>query len=256
MKNQLLIIGIVFIAITYLSSSCKERPSITVENSELLLELNNKAPEVIQKDYSELMNRVSVKQKLFTIEYPSSNPEHKKGLIALSHNYIYETLCDSIFPYWYGTKWDFNGTTTTPRQGKIACGYFVSTTLQHIGYNINRVTIAQQAASHIITTLCGKGKTKVIGHSDVKKLRAYLHTQKDGIFILGLDNHVGFIQKADTNLYFIHSSGIQTQLKVLKERVSESVAIRYSKAYYIGDLLSNDNNTEKWIKNEKITLIK
>ena len=33
-------------------------------------------------------------------------------------------LFDSIFPYWYGTKWDYNGVTQEPRIGKIACGYF------------------------------------------------------------------------------------------------------------------------------------
>ena len=35
-------------------------------------------------------------------------------------------LTDKIFPYWYGTDWDFNGTTQKPNEGKIACGYFVT----------------------------------------------------------------------------------------------------------------------------------
>src|SRR5688572_11801089 len=51
--------------------------------------------------------------------------------------YLETCLRDSMFEYWYGTRWGFYGTTPKPRQGKIACGYFVTTTLKHLGLNIN-----------------------------------------------------------------------------------------------------------------------
>ena len=34
-----------------------------------------------------------------------------------------KTLVDSIFPYWLGTEWDFNGYTERPRK-VVVCGYF------------------------------------------------------------------------------------------------------------------------------------
>jgi hypothetical protein len=217
-------------------------------------QLNIESPTEIQSRYNGLTRRIYAKQKRFTVEYPTVDQAHKNGLITLAKSYIYKTLCDSIFPHWYGTKWDFNGITQTPREGKIACGYFVTTTLKHMGYNINRVKIAQQASSHIITTMCGKGKTKVIGHNNKAGLNKYILSQKDGVFICGLDNHVGFIQKKGKAVYFIHSSGFKPQ-KVIKEKLMESKAIEYSEAYYVGNLLANKTNLIKWIKKEPIALV-
>ena len=46
---------------------------------------------------------------------------------------FYYVMTDSVFPHWMGTKWDFNGVSNVPGKGMIACGYFVSTTLKHVG---------------------------------------------------------------------------------------------------------------------------
>ncbi|CAG5084722.1 hypothetical protein [Parvicella tangerina] len=206
--------------------------------------------------YLSLKERIMVKQNAFQMEYVSASAGHQADLVALAEQYIFATLCDSIWSHWYDTPWEFYGTTEQPGKGSIACGYFVTTTLDHVGYHIDRVALAQQAASVIITTLCGKGKTKIIGNNDVEALLAYVKTQEDGVFICGLDNHVGFIQKTGGKIYFVHSSGLSHQQKVMKEELHKSNAIQYSKAYYVGNLLSNQENLIKWIKKEKIELQK
>ena len=54
-------------------------------------------------------------------------------------------LVDKIIPHWYGTPWSFGGHTAIPNQGKIACGYFISTTLRDMGINLNRYKLAQKS---------------------------------------------------------------------------------------------------------------
>jgi hypothetical protein len=49
--------------------------------------------------------------------------------------------------------WDYNGYTNTPKNGVIACGYFVSTTLKHFGFNLNRYDVAKKYSSSIVKTL-------------------------------------------------------------------------------------------------------
>ncbi len=73
---------------------------------------------------------------------------------------LFVTLIDSIFPAWYDTPWDFNGISNVPGEGEIACGYFVSTTLKHAGFNLNRYKLAQQGANEIATAICGKSNLK------------------------------------------------------------------------------------------------
>jgi len=65
-------------------------------------------------------------------------------------------MVNKIFPYWYGTPWDFNGTTKRPNEGKIACGYFVTTTIQQMGFPINRIKLAQCASEEMIKNLVSK----------------------------------------------------------------------------------------------------
>lgn len=240
-----------------LLTSCATSPEIeAAAYSQYYGTINNMTVDDKLALYDELRERIQEKQTRFTVEFPTVDKEHQTGLVSLARNYISTTLCDSIWSHWYGTQWDFYGTTETPGKGKIACGYFITTTLKHMGYNVDRVTLAQQAASVIITTMCGKGKTKIIGNNDRNALQDYMLNQKDGVFICGLDNHVGFIQKKGEKIYFVHSSGFSGQLKVMKEELLESKAITYSNAYYVGDLLANEANLIKWIKKEKIEIQK
>ncbi len=171
-----------------------------------------------------------------------------------ARTYLNTMLCDSIFPYWYGTTWDFNGVSQTPREGKIACGYFVSTTLLHAGFKVERVKMAQQPASLIIKTLCKKGSVKTIGGNDVDQLMEYLGTQPDGLYILGLDYHVGFIEKYGENIDFIHASYYQPK-HVVREKATQSTALTGSNLFVVGNLLHNDVVLNHWLKGNNIATI-
>ena len=88
----------------------------------------------------------------------SKNTLRKSSNDSSMSSNLYTVMTDSVFPYWMGTKWDFNGISNVPGQGMIACGYFVSTTLKHVGFNLNRYKLAQQAASKVIHVLCDTNK--------------------------------------------------------------------------------------------------
>ena len=205
--------------------------------------------------YRGLKKRINYKQKLFNEEYARSNEEHQKTLVALSKKYIGTVLTDTIFPFWYDTEWDYNGTTTVPGRGDIACGYFVSTTLKHAGFNVDRVKLAQQASSRIIESICGTGKTHIIGNNDHQQLEAYMINQPNGLYILGLDNHVGFIHKADSSVNIVHSNGVSGSLMVVKEPISKSKLVLRSNAYYIGSIFANNQLFVNWIRKSKIKTI-
>jgi len=73
-------------------------------------------------------------------------------------------IVDDIIPYWYGTPWEFYGTTEKPKQGSIACGYFVSTILKHAGYNVEKNKMAQQASELIIKSLVSEKYIKICSY--------------------------------------------------------------------------------------------
>ena len=155
------------------------------------------------------------------------------------------SLVDSIFDYWYGTEWDFNGTTQEPQNGKIACGYFVTTTLKHLGLNINRVYLAQQASSVLIKEICDETSIKIFTNGKFEKMKTYVNKYNGNIFIAGLDNHVGFIVREENELFFIHASGI-APYKVVKDKIDESPLIKNSQYFMVGHL-----NFANWAKGIK-----
>ena len=91
-----------------------------------------------------------------------------------------------------------------PKKGEIACGYFVSTTLRRIGFNLRRYKLAQQYSSGIVKSLCNQ--IKYVRNNDAEKLFRYIRSQPNQLYIVGLDNHVGIISKESGGIYFVHSS--------------------------------------------------
>lgn len=203
-------------------------------------------------EYDSLISNIEHEQDSMVHWYrQATNTTARTRKIKEARTHLLETLTTEVFPYWYYTRWDFNGTTETPRQGNIACGYFVTTTLKHAGFKVERVRLAQQPASNIIKTLCKPGTLKRIGHNRTQELINHLKAQENGLYILGLDSHVGFVQKQGDYLYFIHSS-YSNGRQVMKEQLGESNVVLRSDNYYIANLLANDELIRSWLTNRHI----
>jgi len=165
--------------------------------------------------------------------------------IEIAKDYMFETLVDSIFPYWLGTEWDFNGYTETPRKGVVACGYFVSTTLRDVGIKLDRFKIAQKGAADIIKALCDT--ESMVTLSSLDKLIKFMEGVKDNeIIVVGLDFHVGFLFKKNSKIYFAHSNYIQmTGVEI--ELAKTSTALRNSNLYVVGSLTKNEALFRNWL---------
>ncbi|MFT3981271.1 MAG: hypothetical protein QM687_12420 [Ferruginibacter sp.] len=172
--------------------------------------------------YEEVTQKLRSKYKRFAAK------KQQDSLHALLYNSI-----SNIMPgYWNGTPWDFNGTTQMPGEGSIACGYFITTVLEHTGYPLNRVRLAQQPSSVLIEATCKKIKR----FGSLKEAKTYIASLPDNsIGIAGLDFHTGFIIKNITGAYFFHSNYISRR-GVMNEPLDASRAFAASKTFMIGVL--------------------
>ncbi|MEZ4684754.1 MAG: hypothetical protein R3B47_01380 [Bacteroidia bacterium] len=162
--------------------------------------------------------------------------------------FLYQQLTHHIWPAWYGTEWDFNGISDKPGEGQIACGYFVSTTLKHAGFRLNRYRLAQQAASDICKAL----SPRVYRFSSLEALEQFLKTQSgEQLYVLGLDYHVGFIQQYDSTCSFTHSSYYEPA-RVTDERLDSSAALAYSNVYVLASLFEKKDLVEKWLSGSQV----
>ncbi|MES2516410.1 MAG: hypothetical protein V4580_19820 [Bacteroidota bacterium] len=158
-------------------------------------------------------------------------------------------ITERVFPYWYGTKWDYNGTTEMPQKGSIACGYFVTTTLRDMGVPINRVKMAQCASEEMIKSLTSKKNIYHISGVSLKDFEKKLITYGNGLYIIGLDNHTGFLYLNGDEHWFIHSTG-WFPFKVVKDRISESSVLSKSKYRVVGKISDDDDFLKRWVGND------
>lgn len=160
----------------------------------------------------------------------------KRKRTAESEKKFITYLTDSLLPCWYGTPWDFNGTTQIPGQGKIACGYFVTTTLRDAGMKINRVKLAQCVSQNLLWDLC-----KDFQRFSDKSLEYFVNAIRKtgyGLYIVGLDNHTGYIYHDGKDVWFIHS-GVYPPKCALKEKAINSITLKNSRYRVFGRIVFN-----------------
>ena len=99
----------------------------------------------------------------------------------LTDQIVYE-----LIPFWYRTRWSFEGHTEVPRNGTVACGYFVSTVLRDAGFKINRFKLAQGSPSTEAYSISVMDSVKLLEGLPYSKVLEYFLTRDDGLYFAGL----------------------------------------------------------------------
>lgn len=199
------------------------------------------------KKYDRVQNSVLSKQVSLQNAYKIADTLDKARIFSQARTYLQNTITQEILPYWDKTEWDFNGTTNTPRTGTIACGYFVTTVLCHARLNIDRYHWGRSSSGVLINNLCAKNTVEMIKRNDFKRFLKYFHLKPDGLYLVGLDTHIGFLEKKGEKLTFIHSRKPK-KMGVIREQAQDSPTLQKSDVYVVGNLLLNDNLIKKWLE--------
>lgn len=201
--------------------------------------------------YQKTLWELQLQQEDFQLAYDrAKNEAEKKEVIEASRQHIFDNIQDQLYPYWKGTQWAYSGTTETPRKGKIACGYFVSTILRDVGFEVERVNLARQASEKIVKTFAAEKDIQRFRHKTIKSFVNSVIAMGDGLYIVGLDTHVGMMLVENGKAQFLHSAkslrwGIQAE-NPLKSKV-----LKKSKYRIVGKALS-DEMVLKWLTGKKI----
>jgi hypothetical protein len=210
------------------------------------------APLINSRSYFDARKKLEAERVALSSKYVRARTsEEKREVINSARETMTHSIYSEIFPAWYGTPWDFNGTTETPGQGKIACGYFVSTVLRDAGVKVQRVKLAQQASENIIKSLTTDAYIKRFRQASISEFVQAVQNWGPGLYIVGLDIHVGFIVNVDRQVYFVHSSYIDPY-RVIKEPAVESKILAGSRYRVLGKISADDQFIEKWVKGDEI----
>lgn len=223
-----------FLALLLLFSACNQKES----------RLDSAAPQA-QKMVKWPVNYDSCKKAILLLKQKQEPawaqlPKQAKELAFT------KAVTETIIPGWIGTGWSFNGTSEKPQQGTIACGYFVTTILRDAGLQLARIKLAQCASEQMILSLI---QPKYVSRFSNKPMGSFLMSvtqQGPGLYIVGLDNHTGFIHHDGQEIYFIHSTFLGTR-NVQKEIASLSWVLSQSKYKVLGKISADEKILERWI---------
>ncbi|HXB41304.1 MAG TPA: hypothetical protein VNZ49_12230 [Bacteroidia bacterium] len=239
-KNSVLGAGLLCLFFTYCAPQ---------EGQEAGDEGSNDYPKKKQETYDELKAHVNAMQDSLSKNYQTANDKQKDSLIEIARQFVFTSITKDFFPHWFGTPWDFNGCTKVPGEGKIACGFFVNAVMSDAGFDIPRTRWAQMASEPVIKIL--SSDLKRFSNKPVDKVKAYIKGREDGLYVVGLDNHVGYIYKSGCTVKFVHSSFYEPEKGVMAEEIDSENPLKYSKYRVIGKIL-DDDMMKKWITKTRI----
>jgi hypothetical protein len=211
------------------------------------LSTTSSAPWAHAGDDAEALRAIAAKRdELHATLVGAPDNDAQRATRRRAARYIERALIDEVLPRWDGTPWAFDGHSTTPRTGSIACGYFVTTTLAEAGFRVERAKLAQQPAEAIIKTLVPP--EAITRYSDVpfEKFEEAMTSRGDGLYVVGLDNHVGFLIVRGGEVMFHHSS-VAPPATVVREQARASVPLVVSRYRVVGKLFTDEALVTAWL---------
>lgn len=176
------------------------------------------------------------------------NNKTKQDSILLSAQDFLLNIADPIFKAWYNTPWDFNGHTDTPQKGQIACGYFVTTTMRDMGFQLNRYKWAQKSAEDLVRIACSD--IKQFYQQPMTDIIKYIEDSGEGLYLVGLDCHVGYIYYYKGKMQFVHSNYYRPKIGVMSENLIGRNPLNDSKYRIIGKLFDKQM-VQRWLEDYK-----
>jgi hypothetical protein len=216
--------------------------------SENLVSNNRNAKNAIAETYLRALQSAIQTRDSLGKRYKESKGTGKDSIVTRAQSYLFDLITTRFFDCWYGTPWDFYGTTRTPSKGSIACGYFVTTILSDAGLNIPRVKWAESASEVFIVKL--SNDLKRFRNQPIDSVVKYIKGRPNGLYIVGLDCHVGFIMKNGEAVKFVHSSYYHPEIGVMAEELDSKNPLSDSQYRVIGRILDTAM-VKKWLLNEK-----
>lgn len=162
------------------------------------------------------------------------------------------TFRDEILPAWSGTPWDFYGTSDTPGQGAIACGHFLGTVIEDLGFRVDRLALGRQASEHIIETFAPDPQIVRAWGATSEDFVRRIASRGEGVYLLGLDQHAASLDVRGDQVWMCHASYLEPVAVVCEEAIEAPALVS---RYRVAGPLLNDASLERWLSGAVIEVV-
>jgi hypothetical protein len=210
------------------------------------------------------VGRIAARRAELAADYAAARTEAARAEVrAEARAYLIEAIRGDLFPLWLGTPWGLgrNSTATRPHQPgmTVGCSYFVTSILGNAGFTLDdRYRFAQAPALDIQKSLArGDRAVRRFLSIPATELEEKVATLADGLWLIGLSNHVGWVVVADGEVRFVHASWSGDR-QVTDEDFGSARAIEVSRkaGYFVSPVIvdspENDALIDAWLRGARI----
>lgn len=202
--------------------------------------------------YPDTLSSLRSERRRLARALAAASEDERAAVLHEAGQVLERSLIEQVFPAWLGTPWDMAGYSNVPGEGEVGCSYFVSTTLRHAGLQVNRYRLAQQFSHDIVQTLVPSEQVSVIHGGDLSAVLEQTRLEGDGLYVVGLDNHVAFLVRQGEQLRMCHSSYL-SPVAVVCEPAETAAALR-SQIYVLGKTLGPEL-VEDWLLGQTVDVV-
>lgn len=233
---------------------CGESP---VPSPSAELELEPAEPALDRHDAA--LAKIASEREKLAARYEQASAAEQAKLRAEARRLLEDTIIEAVFPAWLGMPWGMgsDSTATPPHEPgmKVGCSYFVTSVLLSVGVELeNRFTFAQAPAIHIQRSLApDQASLHRYFSIPAEQLRDRIAALGDGLYIIGLDTHLGFVVVRAGEVRFVHARYTGARV-VSDELLVESVAIANSrpKGYFVTPLFQDGRLVDLWLRGQVV----
>ena len=204
--------------------------------------------------YKATLRRFAQRRAQLAARYTHApTPAARAACLAEARQLFLTSLDSTIFPAWEGTPWAFYGQSWEPRQGSIACGYFVTTALHDTGLRLQRTLLAKQTSERIILNLTSEPYIHRYHDLSQYEFVKQVAALGPGLYVLGLDFHAAFLRVREGGaVQMVHSSYVGPGT-VVREAAYSSDALA-SKYRVVGKISADDTFLRHWLLGQALAV--
>jgi hypothetical protein len=192
------------------------------------------------------------------------NRSEKHEIISEARQTVVNAIVNDIFPFWMGTPWTMaviddglkpNAKTPFDKGKGISCSFFITSVLENAGLRfVNRDAFAGTIAikAQRAFTPGKKYLKRFVGISPLQ-LKKKMQKLGSGLYLVGLNCHIGFIAVKGEDVRFIHSNYLG-DVAVTDEPLETSPAIALSEdaGYVVTSLFKDNRLVFHWLASQKL----
>ena len=209
-------------------------------------------------EFLQTVERIEAGRKALGERWRAADRDGKRAVREEARAYVVRALTEEIFPAWMGVPWTMavirdglkpNARVPWEKGRGVSCSWFVVSTLRNAGLRFSSPSaFAGTIAVHLEHSVA---PGQIVRKWDItpKELEEKLVAKGPGLWVIGLNCHIGFVHVTEERAFFIHSSYVEPYAVVREPlATSEAIALSEEAGYVLAPLFRDDRLIDHWLQ--------